>query len=101
MEQELLEVCAVFKGAWELIKQYPNPTDTGEYWTSLQQAAQDFTKRHGKTKLSIDLAVTVLRELERRGQRKETENDWKGGLGRDSRAITGNITGGEAKEQAS
>lgn len=100
-DAELKTVYDTFTDAWRLYRDFADIGESDDYWKALIKAAKDFSAKHGKTKLSVDLSLTVLRELERRGQRKATENDWKGGLGRDSRATTGNIASGEAKEQAS
>lgn len=88
-EQELLEMYHTFSDAWKLFKDFSkNPSDTEKYWKALSIAVRTFSENHGKTKLSIDLGVTVLREMERRSLRKDDEN-WKQPLGRDQRVVSG------------
>ena len=74
-EQELKLYYSVFTSAWKFFRKYSDVKDNDEYWENVVEESGKIVKGYENSRLSRDLILAALSELERISKEKKVTDE--------------------------
>ncbi len=74
-EQELKLYYSVFTSAWKFFRKYSDVKDNDEYWENVVEESGEIVKGYENSRLSQDLILAALSELERISKEKKVTDE--------------------------
>lgn len=74
-EQELKLYYSVFTSEWKFFRKYSDVKDNDEYWENVVEESGEIVKGYENSRLSRDLILAALSELERISKEKKVTDE--------------------------
>lgn len=74
-EDELKQYYSVFTSAWKFFRKYSDVKYSDEYWESVVSESGEIVKGYENSRLSRDLILAALSELERIGKERKIADE--------------------------